>query len=619
MLRIGLVSNLKSRGLALDATLIGAFLSGIGHEATLIQYDEEHSGYYDLLIFFERIVPEFLSMSRGAPWLFTNPEFLFESDFDLIRSSFGRVLCKTKEAHRICSELFPDQAVYTGFIAQDKYDQNIMRGPTFLHVAGNSRVKGTTAVIDAWRWKCNGEGIGTPLIVVADWVEEENLPENVTVLKKISDEELTRLQNQCVWHLQPSGTEGFSHTIREAMSVGAEILTTNAPPMNEINAHFVVPSSSYKFHQAEIYEIDAKNIHGMVKFMLEAELDCIDVMRQQFLRGNEEFKQKFTALLASFNPDIKRVAPPRPREFPEQKRIAFLGNFEPPYSTENDMAWALERLGHEVHRLQENSVELEVLSHALQDCDAFLFVHTHSFHWIDNGFMEDILSWLRQNGKVSISAHLDKFLGIPDREKQIGTTAFWKSDYVFTADGSAPEEFEKRGVNHFWMKPAISELFLHPGSPKHEYMCDVGFVGAKGYHSEYPWRAEMIEFLEHTYRDRFKLVNGVRGHELNDVYASLKVVVGDCFASGLPRYYSDRMVETPGRYGFLLSPEIEGLDIPLMTYKPQSLADLKCQIDYWLPLRKDRREITTVCADYIRNHDTWTIRMRTILETAFHG
>lgn len=127
----------------------------------------------------------------------------------------------------------------------------------------------------------------------------------------------------------------------------------------------------------------------------------------------------------------------------------------------------------------------------------------------------------------------------------------------------------------------------------------------------------MISFLERTYGLRFKLIEGgVRGHELNDFYASCRVCVGDCFGGGsIPRYWSDRMVETPMRYGFLISPKIEGLDIPLATYTSGDLKDLKEQIDYWLLNETERRRVLTQAADHVRMNDTWTLRMKQILET----
>src|SRR5207253_727317 len=101
--------------------------------------------------------------------------------------------------------------------------------------------------------------------------------------------------------------------------------------------------------------------------------------------------------------------------------------------------------------------------------------------------MFKLLEWCKNEGVKTLSIHLDKFWSIPDREFLIGKIPFWKTAYCFTADGSRQEDFAKRGVNHFWMRPAVSEVYCHPGTPREEYHCDVGFVGAKEYHSEYPF------------------------------------------------------------------------------------------------------------------------------------
>jgi len=100
---------------------------------------------------------------------------------------------------------------------------------------------------------------------------------------------------------------------------------------------------------------------------------------------------------------------------------------------------------------------------------------------------------------------------------------------------------------------------------------------------------------------------------LNNVYASIKVVVGDhCFA-GQPFYWSDRLPETCGRGGFLLYPRTEGLTIPTALYAPQDIGDLIRQIDYWLANDAQREEIRNLAFEHVKQNDTYTQRLQEVL------
>lgn len=314
------------------------------------------------------------------------------------------------------------------------------------------------------------------------------------------------------------------------------------------------------------------------------------------------------------------------------RTVAIWGNLVPTFSTESELAWSFEHIGCRVLKFQEGSTDP---AHIIGVCRAerpslLLYIHTHNS--VQPG-TDAVFAALREQGTVLASFHLDRFWGLEvldKRESRIGQHALWRTDYVFTADGGNEEGFRARGVNHIWLPPAVVERGCYDGTPRPEYAFDVIFVGARGYHPEYPFRATLVDWLANTYGARYghfgggdcggpRKINGgatVREKELNDVYASAKVVVGDSCFAGAPRYWSDRVPETIGRGGFLIHPRVEGLEIPgLAEYNPQDLNDLKETIDYYLAHDAERIAMQRTATAHVRTYHTYTQRVRTILET----
>jgi hypothetical protein len=618
---VAIVTNLNGIGLQRDFELISDFLTDRGHTVTGIQYDappddaaflELTSKKYDLAIFLE-LVPRHLLNLASVKWAWLNPEWVKPEMIRLIDRNIDKVFAKTHEAFRLFSPLWPSRTHYTGFMARDQYLSNASRFPWFLHIGGNSSIRGTQAVVDAWRWKKNGKALDARLFIVSSVLQDRPEIPKVTYFDRAAEDALKVLQNECLFHIYPAATEGFGHAIHEALGVDAFVISTDAPPMSEFGAALRLPArKAGRYNLADLYEVSALDIYDAVQNILSLYPDQIESdSRKLFLEENQIFRDNLDVHLADIRPHQARTA----SASRAMNRIAFLGNFLTPDSTESMVQWALEeRLGVEVEPLQENKVNLRMLEEAMEWNDIFLWIHTRNFFQVPDNAMLMFLEDLRRRHIPTVSMHLDKFWGIPEREKRIGVDPFWKTDFVFTADGSRQADFGTRGVRHFWMKPAMSEVYCHPGVPREEFRCDVGFVGAKGYHAEYPFRPRLVDWLEETYGGRFKHITDVRGHALNDFYASCKVVVGDCIFSGTPRYWSDRVPETCGRFGFLLHPKVEGLPGYMSFYEPQNLESLQWQIEYWLARDEVRRFNAMAVAESTHRYDTWTVRMREILK-----
>jgi glycosyltransferase involved in cell wall biosynthesis len=149
-----------------------------------------------------------------------------------IKHHVDLVLCKTKEAVAIFTSLgFATR--YIGFTTGDRRDLSIPREWRALHVAGQSPHKGTHSVISAWMNKPDWPVLD--VVWTSPTMSENDLPANIVLHQgHVGDDELRFLQNRSLFHVCPSAVEGFGHTLMEGMSCGACVITTDAPPMNEL-------------------------------------------------------------------------------------------------------------------------------------------------------------------------------------------------------------------------------------------------------------------------------------------------------------------------------------------------------------------------------------------------
>jgi len=156
-------------------------------------------------------------------------------------AAITEVWAKTRVAHRLFSQLGCTVRLI-GWTSEDRRISG-MTGPkenVGLHVAGSSTGKGTDAVLDVWarhpdwptlrvlRRPHNYFGRTIP------WRQRESVPHIEMVTDRVDEQTLRRLQNDSALYLCPSEAEGFGHIILEGLSVGGVVITTDAPPMNEL-------------------------------------------------------------------------------------------------------------------------------------------------------------------------------------------------------------------------------------------------------------------------------------------------------------------------------------------------------------------------------------------------
>lgn len=234
-------------------------------------------------------------------------------------------------------------------------------------------------------------------------------------------------------------------------------------------------------------------------------------------------------------------------------------------------------------------------------------------------------------GVPVVGYHLDIWWGLK-RQHLVTEEPFFQSDLVITADGGHDPDWAREAINHLWMPPGISLGEAEVGHTRTEFRSKLAFVGSHdgGYHAEHRHRHELVDWLRRNFRRDclFFPMPGqpaVRGRDLQDLYASVDVVVGDsCFAgTGLENYWSDRIPETLGRGGFLLHPNVPGLEKHfkdgehLCTWEAFDWEGLGTLIETALSSPEDRADITTTARYHVREHHTYERRVEQIVDALY--
>jgi Glycosyl transferases group 1 len=307
-------------------------------------------------------------------------------------------------------------------------------------------------------------------------------------------------------------------------------------------------------------------------------------------------------------------------------KIAFVGNFSQPHCSEVHWANTFEMLGHEVTRIQENKLRHRQLGRMVRGHDLFFWVRT----WAGYVKQQD-LDIIRAMGIPSVNYHLDLFIGI-QRQDSLDTDPRWRTDFVFTADGDPLSQriFSTKDIHHYYMPPGIYEPEAKRGNFRPEWNYGVVFVGGTiGYHTEdWPYRMQLVNFLEKTFKKDFKIFGHpyktVRNQDLNDLYASALIAVGDTLCQDFTheRYFSDRLFETVGRGGFIIHPYIEGIrdlftEDELVTYTYGDFNELKHKINYYLEHDDEREKIRRAGHRRALKDHTYTKRLQQMLDIVY--
>jgi len=306
-------------GLGWDYNLLKNLLEGWGHEVRGVDLRSIEGNWEgpvedaDVNIFLELLSGPLFKFAKQN-WFIPNQEW-YHAQWDRWLPGLDKLLCKTHEAYNAFASRVPDEKrIHIGFESRDLYDPTIPRKKKFLHVAGGSASKNTTAVAyafakffnDPYDKDCNQE-----LVLVSRDCNHNNLlrdRKNCQYIEKAGDEELRILMNECTYHIMPSGAEGWGHVIHEGLGCGAVMITTDFPPMNEstgIDRRYLVATPKWdpmnaigRFAWVGALQVKAAVEQAAQMWNTRDRLQAIqDKARASFLIDREFFRQKFKELV----------------------------------------------------------------------------------------------------------------------------------------------------------------------------------------------------------------------------------------------------------------------------------------------------------------------------------
>lgn len=306
-------------GLAVHSRILGESLQAAGHSVrtipvpyVLFLYSEIHnSALYSLpeilpnshCIFLESIFSHNMLAHYKSSIFISNPECFVERDLEKAKkiSWFWHT---TRMSQNILQSKFPESMhTYIGFTSPAINPSQPLDYNTFIHFRGKSSHRHTQEILDAWQshpdWphlRVQLYGPDCPL-ALNRWTHSGNISIYMGQMTREAYEKEVAVGGV---HLCLSSQEGFGHYINEARSMGALVVTLDAPPMNELITSeygILIPASSVEpMHMGFSYKASpsdiCKGIEKVLALPLNSRIELANKSKLAYHIEKSEFFQR---------------------------------------------------------------------------------------------------------------------------------------------------------------------------------------------------------------------------------------------------------------------------------------------------------------------------------------
>jgi glycosyltransferase involved in cell wall biosynthesis len=130
--------------------------------------------------------------------------------------------------------------------------------------------------------------------------------DNIVYLARVlNDSDLCEMQNRLGAHVSVSCVEGFGHSIVEAMSCQSAIVTTNAPPMNELiqpgRGFLADYGSTAPMHLGTQYFVDLASLEKQIGTVIGIPVSALqrigESARAWYVQNDQFFRQRLVEVV----------------------------------------------------------------------------------------------------------------------------------------------------------------------------------------------------------------------------------------------------------------------------------------------------------------------------------
>ena len=252
----------------------------------------------DIAIHLERIFRQ--KLGTATTHIFIPNQEWFPPEQRRLLNLIDVIACKSQHGLAVFKQLLPVHPAIHHIGFSTLAPSVAWQEPSYqcLHIAGQSPLKGTQAVVAVWQrhpeWPVLH--LVTDLAVTAEAA-------NICCHRDLGAAAIADLRARCLIAVQPSEVEGFGHVLAEPMMAAGVVVTTDGPPMNELvqpgRGFLVSYGRQRSLRVGTCYQVDEAALEAVLERVLATPVNELRQVGEAAQRWQQAAHQQFARQLVT--------------------------------------------------------------------------------------------------------------------------------------------------------------------------------------------------------------------------------------------------------------------------------------------------------------------------------